>query len=154
MTPTTSADTNLFLYAANRDSPRHDAAARFLSNVGRSGEAGDVFVVCELVLVELYLLLRNPKVLARPLRSAAAATFCNRLRANAAWQHVDYDPAVSKPLWNWAEETSRGFRHIIDARLALTLRHHGVTRFATANVKHFDGFGFEKVWDPSTSSVG
>ena len=37
---------------------------------------------------------------------------------------------------------------IIDARLALTLRHHGVTAFATANAKHFRGFGFAKVWNP------
>ena len=37
---------------------------------------------------------------------------------------------------------------MIDARLALTLRHHGVTEFATANLKDFEGFGFAKVWNP------
>jgi len=39
-------------------------------------------------------------------------------------------------------ETKAGFRQIIDARIALTLRHYGVTRFATANVKNFKNFGF------------
>jgi predicted nucleic acid-binding protein len=36
----------------------------------------------------------------------------------------------------------------VDARLALTLRHHGVTEFATSNVKDFEGFGFNRVWNP------
>ncbi|NJK91406.1 MAG: type II toxin-antitoxin system VapC family toxin [Blastochloris sp.] len=45
-------------------------------------------------------------------------------------------------------KTKTGFRHIIDARLAFTLRHHGVTHFATANTKHFESFGFERVWNP------
>jgi hypothetical protein len=66
----------------------------------------------------------------------------------AAWEYADYEPDVAKPLWEWAARTSSGFRHIIDARLAITLEHHGVTHFATANVKHFGGFGFEKVWNP------
>ena len=42
-------------------------------------------------------------------------------------------------------------RRIFDARLALTLRQGGVTHFATANVKDFEGWGFEKVWNPLIS---
>lgn len=57
-------------------------------------------------------------------------------------------PEISAKLWKWAETTRRGFRNIIDARIAFTLRHHGVTHFATANVKDFQGLGFEKVWNP------
>ena len=139
-----SADTNLFLYAANPDSPHHHAAMRFFSLAG----VDDEFVVCELVLVELYMLLRNPAVLARPLSGADATAFCARLRLNRGWQHVDYEPAVSERLWKWAGATSAGFRRIIDARLALTLRHHGVLRFATANGKDFQEFGFDEVWSP------
>jgi predicted nucleic acid-binding protein len=37
---------------------------------------------------------------------------------------------------------------IFDARLALTLRHHGVTEFATRNENHFAGFGFTRLWNP------
>jgi len=61
---------------------------------------------------------------------------------------ADYGPEVAKPHWNWATKTTSSFRLIIDAGLAFTLRHHGVTHFATANDKHFDGFGFEQVWIP------
>ena len=139
---TVSLDTNLLLYAANPDSPHHAAANRFVSAPDRP------FVICELVLVELYMLLRNPAVLARPMNASAAADFCTTLRANPRWQHVDYEPGVSAPLWAWARDTRAGFRRIIDARLALTLRHHGVTGFATANVKDFGSFGFDAVWNP------
>jgi hypothetical protein len=30
----------------------------------------------------------------------------------------------------------------------LTLRHHGVTEFATRNETHFTGFGFNRLWNP------
>lgn len=140
-----SADTNLFLYAANPDSPHHEAAQRFFVT-----EAGGEqrFVLCGLVLVEIYMQLRNPAVFKRPRSAGEAAAFCQTLRANPAWESVDYEPEVAKPLWQWAANTTAGFRHIIDARLAYTLRHHGVTHFATANLNHFGGFGFEKVWNP------
>jgi predicted nucleic acid-binding protein len=55
---------------------------------------------------------------------------------------------VAEPLWQWAGKTHSAFRQIIDARLAFTLRHHGVTHFATANQRHFREFGFKKVWNP------
>lgn len=40
------------------------------------------------------------------------------------------------------------YRVLFDARLALTLRHHGVTELATCNTKDFQGYGFTRVWDP------
>ena len=40
------------------------------------------------------------------------------------------------------------YHRLIDVRLALTLRYHGVTDFATANVKDFNGLGFARVWNP------
>lgn len=144
---TTSADTNLFLYAANPASPFHQRAIGFFSGLG--SDAGN-FVVCELVLVELYMQLRNPAVLKQPLDSADAARFCDRLRTNPEWQHIDYAPEISVELWNWASTTSAGFTRIIDARLALTLKHHGIGNFATANTKNFLEFEFERVWNPLT----
>ncbi len=39
-------------------------------------------------------------------------------------------------------------RRIIEARLALTLRHQGVDEFATSNAKDFRGFGFRRVGNP------
>ena len=139
-----SADTNLFLHALNQDSPGHEAASGFFARTGENAP----FVVCELVLVELYMLLRNPAVLPRALNAASAAAVCARLRSNPRWQHVDYRSDVAPSLWQWAEATTSGFRRIIDARLALTLLHHGVTDFATANLKDFGEFDFKRTWNP------
>ena len=51
------------------------------------------------------------------------------------------------------QRETRGRRHFPALRLMiLTLGHHGVTHFATANVKHFGSFGFAKLWNPLTSS--
>lgn len=144
-----AADTNIFLQAADPHSVSHDQAIRFFESITVSQEE---FLICELVLVELYMQLRNPAVFKKaPYTPSQAADYCEQLRANPVWRHVDYDPLVSVGLWEWASKTTGGFRQIIDARLALTLRHHGVTRFATANVKHFQDFGFSEVWNPLQS---
>jgi predicted nucleic acid-binding protein len=51
-------------------------------------------------------------------------------------------------VWKRSEKHQFAFRRIIDVRLALTLRHHGVTEFATSNTKDFRDLGFDKVWTP------
>lgn len=51
-------------------------------------------------------------------------------------------------VWTLAATSGFAFRRIIDLRLAHTLRHHGVTDFATSNEKDFDGQGFTRVWNP------
>lgn len=140
----TAADTNLFLYAANPVSVHHVAATRYFASVQSNPE----FVVCELVLLEVYMQLRNPAVMRKPLSGKEAAAFCGTLKRHPTWQNVDYCPEVSDSLWQWAASSRSAFRRIIDARLALTLRFHGVTEFATANTKDFQAFGFHKVWNP------
>ncbi len=140
-----SADTNLFVYAADPDSPYQEAAIRFFEDsVGSSGD----FALCELVMIEIYMQLRNPAIFRKPFTSKEASDYCGRLRLDTGWRHMDYDPGISQKLWKWAATAKSGIREISDARLALTLRHHGVTHFATANVKHFQGFGFTEVWNP------
>jgi len=138
-----SADTNLFLYSANPACPQHVSAKAFFDALPKQG-----FVVCELVLIEIYMQLRNPAVLRRPFSAKVAAGFCDQLRSNPNWQWIDYHADVSKKLWHWASTTGSSFRRIIDARLAFTLLHHGVTEFATANVTEFKSFQFDKVWNP------
>jgi uncharacterized protein len=143
-----SADTNLFLYAANPDSKHHLAAQRFFAE---KAAGKNRFLLCELVLVEIYMQLRNPVVFKKTRTAKQAADFCNMLRSNPGWEKADYEPVVAKALWEWAAKATTSFRHIIDARLAITLRHHGVTHFATANTKDFQGMGFAKVWNPLTA---
>lgn len=138
-----SFDTNIAVYAANRAADRHTAAYAFLAELGARSDVA----VAELMLVELYLKLRNAKIFPAPLTPAQAATVCQAYRNNRAWMLVDHAP-IMDATWRLAATRGFAFRRIIDARLALTLIHHGVREFATSNVKDFHGLGFDRVWNP------
>jgi toxin-antitoxin system PIN domain toxin len=139
-----SCDTNILLHAFNASSGLHDAAKNFLND-----HAADTrFAICELVLIELYVLLRNPAVLAVPLSAEKAVQVCRRYRQNRHWSVLDYPGGIMEEVWRRAARETSDRRAILDARLALTLRYHGVSEFATANTKHFADSGFDRVWNP------
>ncbi len=138
-----SFDTNILVHASNLDSAENTAARDFLESLA---EREDV-VVCELMLVETYLKLRNSRIMQNPYSAGEAGAFCRALRSNPNWTLVENAPVMGEV---WAMASSRDFaiRRIIDARLATTLLHFGVSEFATANGKDFEGFGFTRVWNP------
>ena len=137
-----SIDTNLLVYAQNTGCDEHRRARAFLS----ACRERDV-VICELVLVELYLVLRSAAIVSRPLAAEDAVDVCSAYRNNPRWRLVEHAPVMAE-VWERARTPGFARRRIIDARLALTLRHHGVTELATANVRDFGGFGFARVWNP------
>jgi len=138
-----SIDTNLLLYSLNRDCPEHGAARAFVEACsGRTDVA-----IAELVLVELYVLLRNPAVVRKPLEAGEAASLCQVFRRHPHWVLVD-TAAVMDRVWAAAAGPGVARRYIFDARLAHTLLDNGVKEFATRNTRDFEGFGFERVLDP------
>jgi toxin-antitoxin system PIN domain toxin len=139
-----SPDTNLLFAWLNRAHPAHQPAADWFG----SQSANLNLAVCELCLVELYGLLRNDVLLVRPLSAPAAVETIQRLRHHPQWELLDYPGGLMAEVWSHAAAPQFARRRIYDTRLALTLRHHGVTEFATANVKDFAGFGFTRVWNP------
>ncbi len=138
-----SFDTNIAVHAANTSSPSHAPARAFIESLATRRDVA----VCELVLVELYLKLRNEKIFPRPLTAPQAAAVCLAYRNNQAWSLIESAPVMAE-VWPETARPGYAFRRIIDLRLARTLRHHGVTAFATTNVKEFNGQGFERVWNP------
>jgi len=143
----TSCDTNILFVALEASRPGHAEARNFLDAHRDDPEFG----LCELVLVELYVLLRNPVIARKPLGSSEAVEIIQTLRSNPRWDLFDYPgPAarVMDALWEQAAAPKFPRRKVFDARLALTLRHHGVTAFATANKKDFQEFGFKRLWNP------
>ncbi len=141
-----SIDTNILLYAQNRDCPEHPPARAFIEHCA----ARDDVAICELVLLEFYQLLRNPSVLASPLNAPEAAAICQAYRGNPRWALIENAPVMDK-LWIIARQPDTARRSLFDARIALTLRHHGITDFATRNVPDFEGFGFTKLINPIDS---
>jgi uncharacterized protein len=138
-----SFDTNIAVYAANTLAKQHSSAAGFLQSLAARTD----IVVAEMMLLELYLKLRNPAIFVAPASGPKAVAWCNQFRANPNWQVVDSAP-VMEDVWRIAARGDFAFRRIVDARLALTLRYYGVNDFATTNVKDFRDFGFRHVWNP------
>ncbi|MDA8409125.1 MAG: PIN domain-containing protein [Treponema sp.] len=139
-----SCDTNILMHALNIQSPQQASASNFL----REHADNHDFAICELVLLELYVLLRNPAVVTHPLSALDAVETCKGFRSNPAWRVIDYPGSLMETIWQRASRPGAARRSVFDARLALTLRHHGVDQFATGNVRHFADFGFDRVWDP------
>ena len=143
----TSLDSNLLLYCYSEGSPWHSKARTFVESLASS----DDVALSELVLVEFYTLLRNPAVLESPLDATEAVGVIQSYRSHPHWMILGFDPdgvRLHDELWKMAGESGFARRRIYDARLGLSLRRQGVTDFATANVKDFDGLGFSRVWNP------
>jgi toxin-antitoxin system PIN domain toxin len=136
-------DTNILVYAAHVRFKEYPTAQAFLNSLSNREDV----VVCELVLVEVYLKIRSPGIFERPYSAIEAVNYCNQFRTNEAWSFIENAP-VMDDVWKHAAQRDFAFRRIIDARLALTLRHHRVNEFATANTKDFEGFGFSRIWNP------
>ncbi len=139
-----SIDTNILLYAQDASCPEHQPALDFLR---RHADDPDI-AICELVLVELYILLRNPVVLSAPLSATDAADVVQAFRSNRRWSIIETAEGVMTEVWRMARRPDFPRRRVFDARLAITLRRSGVRAFATHNVDDFREFGFERVWDP------
>ncbi|MBN8420923.1 MAG: PIN domain-containing protein [Verrucomicrobia bacterium] len=148
-----SIDTNLLLYAYSEAAPEHEEAFAFITSLSGS----ESVALSEFVLTELYLLLRNPVVLKKPLSAPDAAQVIQSYRQHPRWKILGFPPTsreVHTELWQHAATPGIARRRIYDTRTALCLRAFGVTHFATANVKDFVGFGFSKVWNPLPSKGG
>ena len=142
-----SIDTNILFAAVETSNPLHASASAFVEHV----EARDDIALSEFVLLELYVLLRNPAVLVRPLQAAQAAAVCQAFRIHPRWQVVGF-PNESRAFHDafWPRLATTGFarRRAFDWRLALSLLQQGVDELVTVNTRDFDGFGFRRVWNP------
>jgi predicted nucleic acid-binding protein len=144
----TSVDTNILLFSYCENSAHHAKSKAFLISLA---DREDV-ALSEFVLSELYLLLRNPAVLEEPLNSNEAVEVIQRYRLHPRWQIVGFPPRsrdLHAEIWKQAAGPHFARRRIYDVRTALCLQAFGVKEFATANIKDFEGLGFNKVWDPS-----
>ncbi len=138
-----SCDTNILLYAFDLSCKEHSKARLYLEKMSSNEE----FVICDLVLAELYVLLRNSKVVNKPLSAKNAQTYCRTLRSNPNWQVLEYTLGVMGFAWQSSSNFSQATQ-IYDYRLGLVLKRHGVQEFATRNIKDFKSIGFNKLINP------
>jgi len=141
-----SFDTNIAVHACNEASPKQPVAIGFLQSLALRMDV----VVSEFMLVELYLKLRNAKIFREPMTAKEAASVCQGFRSNANWELLNAGPEMDE-VWVQAAKRDFAIRRIVDLRLGLSLVQHGVSDFATANTKDFQGIGFMRVWNPLVS---
>jgi uncharacterized protein len=142
-----SIDANILLYAYAEAAPEHARALAFI----RSLSASEAVALSEFVLTEFYLLLRNPAVLKNPISAPHAVQVIRSYRQHPCWKILGFPPTsreIHAELWHHVATPGIARRRIYDTRTALCLRAFGVTEFATANVKDFEGLGFKRVWNP------
>jgi predicted nucleic acid-binding protein len=140
-------DTNILLPAVETSNQNHAKAAAFLRDLQTEVDVA----ISELVLIELYGLLRNPQVLTKPASAREAAMVCQKFRSHPRWQVIGLPPDgrfFHDELWLRLEHDATPRRRIYDLRIGLSLLMQGVTRFATVNVKDFQDIGFDSVWNP------
>ncbi len=138
-------DTNILLYSLNPASTYQSKALGFLKKAFREEARG--VAIADYVLVELYLLLRNTSVVRKPLAAAEAVELVCSYWKIPSVVRIENAPIMDE-VWRLAGKKGFARRRIFDVRLGATLKHHGVTHFATANVKDFQDMGFEKAWNP------
>ena len=140
-------DANLLLYAYAKAAPEHESAKSFLESLA----GNQAVAVSEFTLTEFYLLLRNPAVLECPLSTEEAVEVIDAYRNHPCWRIPGFPPSsrsLHDRLWSFARQSGFARRRIYDVRTALTLQAAGIDEFATANVKDFNGLGFQRVWNP------
>ena len=142
-----SLDTNILLPAVESRNANHPRAAAFLESLQ---DRRDV-AICEFILLELYVLLRNPAVLTKPLSPTAATDVCEAFCQHPRWQVIGFPPDSRNfhdAFWPRLREADFARRRAYDWRAALLLIQQGVTEFATVNEKDFRDCGFKRVWNP------
>ncbi|EUA19133.1 putative ribonuclease VapC24 domain protein [Mycobacterium xenopi 3993] len=141
-----SIDTNVLLYAQNQDAPNTMPPSP-------SSPGAPVAPTSQSASSCLWTLsiAAEPYGGAHPLDGPEAAEVCQTFRRNRRWALIENAP-VMNDVWVLAARRHCSPR-LFDARLALTLRHHGVDELATRNINDFTDFGFSRVWDPITSTT-
>lgn len=138
-----SFDTDVLFAAVEPSHVDHEPARAWLDSLD-----GGAVAISELVLMELYMLVRNPTISQRPLSPAGAVALVERFRTHPRWQLLDAPEGIMAEVWQRAAEPGFGRRRIVDARLGVSLARQGVTDFATRNARDFQGLGLRRVFDP------
>lgn len=140
-----SLDTNVLLYAINKDCPEHKACASVVEQALKEPES---WIIADQVWFELYRLLRNPAVLSHHLGAVDAAAAVYWYRNKTGWLHCAWEIDMMEQVEKVWKDASFAARRNFDLVLAVTLKNSYVKEFYTRNVKDFEAFGFFTLVNP------
>lgn len=124
-------DTNILLYAANRDAEEHPAAVSFLY---AAAESAAPWFLTEGILYEFLRVSTHPKVFLRPLAWREALSFLEPFLNNPKFLILD----AERRHWTLLEEILGKLTHpagnlFFDIRTAALMREHGVREIYTTD---------------------
>ncbi|MFA6562037.1 MAG: TA system VapC family ribonuclease toxin [Verrucomicrobiia bacterium] len=124
-------DTNILLYAVNRDAPEHEAARQFLLRAGSSAEQ---WYFTDGILYEFLRVATHQKVFAEPLTWREAIRFLRPLTNNPRFRLL----VAGESHFTILEEVLAVLTHpagnlFFDVRTAVLMREHGVREIYTAD---------------------
>jgi len=145
-----SIDTNLLVYAHNKDSEFHEKAIRFLEKVLNDRDENGEISVCltTQVLIEFVNVITRQS-LKKPISIPAAIQIINDYSASG----IKIIGQRNTQLRTFLELLSsiRTRKKIFDVALAATLKDHNITGLYTANDVDFKDFDFLEVINPLIS---
>jgi toxin-antitoxin system PIN domain toxin len=125
------ADTNLLLYAANREAPEHPAAKEVLEQWRSNAES---WFVTWSILYEFLRVATHPRIFERPLPFAKAWDFVLSLFSSPSFgvlTETDHHPDL---LGDLARDYPhlRG-NHVQDLHIAAVMKEHGISTICTTD---------------------
>lgn len=140
-----SLDTNILVYALNEEAEEFPVASNF---VEEALSQADQWIIADQTYFELYAVLRNSRIWAKPMSGVEALKRIEFFRNVSGFLRCAYQP----DQWGLIAKPLRGknvpARRIFDIVLANTLVANGVTHFYTRNVKDFESLGLKQVINP------
>ena len=142
-----AVDTNIFIYAADADSPFHRPCRAWLEGRQKLGEA---WYTTWPILYEFVRVTTHPRVMRRPWTAMAAMKFIKALLSSPGLQVL-----VPSETHAWViEQIIAELPHLAgnlihDAHTAALMREHGIRRICTRDAD-FHRFPFLEVVDPMT----
>jgi predicted nucleic acid-binding protein len=143
-----SIDTNILLYAVNRDCPEHKAGMELVQHALKEPRS---WIIADQVWFELYRLLRNPIVLTKPLGADAAADTIEWYRQHSGWLTCAWEPDMMRDILPHLKNKTFAAQNTFDLVLAITLASHGVEVLYTRNTRDFEALGLFDLRNPIDS---
>jgi toxin-antitoxin system PIN domain toxin len=143
-------DTNVLVYAANRDSEEHQRCSALLASWRASPAA---WYTTWSIIYEFGRVVTHPRVFARPWTAPDAWRFVEGLLGSPGLRLLIETPRHSTVAAQVLTDTP-GLRGnlVYDARTAILMREHGVRRIYTRDTD-FHRFPFLEVLDPLAASA-
>ena len=142
-------DTNVFVYAADRDSPHHATCVERLESWRRTNNA---WFVTWSILYEFLRVISHPRVLRRPWPVPEAWSFLEAVLASpglAVLTETERHADVARQTILDLPHLAGNLLH--DAHTAILMREHGVRQIYTRDTD-FHRFGFLEPLDPIAAS--